>query len=130
MPTKKRKKKDTITFRELANEELVKIIYNSEKYIETLAEESNIPIGEVNILLKEYDNSLDLRMEQFKEEINKTKNLFLEAKEGLKLLKTQMSDIESSEPKPLKNYCEVFDGEKWVGSPKKLGTKSFIIQKK
>lgn len=125
----KRKKKDIVNYIELPHEEIIKMIYNSEKSIETLAKESNISVEKIKIILKEYHNALDLRMEQFKEEISKTKNIFLEAKEGLKLLISQMPDIECSEP-IRRNYCEVFDGEKWVGSPKKLGSKSFIIQKK
>lgn len=123
------KKKDKIGSSEIKNETIVEIIYKSEKYIETLAKETNYSIDEINILLGEYHNSLDLRMEQFKEEISKTKNDLLAGIEGLKLLKKQIPKMDYSKLEPMKNYCEVFNGEKWVGSPRKLGLKSIIIQK-
>ena len=109
--------------------EYVKMIYNSEKSIEKIAEESTSSVEEIKSLLKEYDNALELRMEQFKDKIGKTKKFFLEIEEGLKSLITQMPNIEGSESTNLKSYCEVFDGEKWVDTPKKLGKNSFIIQK-
>lgn len=121
----KKKNRKTI---ELKNEQLVNLIKLSDKSLNMIAEENNMSLKELQSLIDEYDKSLELRMEEDKKERKEVKNLFFLIDEDLKKLRKEIKSINLPD-RNNKEYAQVFDGEKWVDSPKKLGSESFITQK-
>lgn len=81
-------------------------------------------------LMDEYHGAIDLKLEQDKQKREDTKKLFQEIEEGLKSLRESTPNIPPREL-PLKNYCEVNIGGKWVVNPelKPMGAQSFIYNK-
>jgi hypothetical protein len=120
-----KKKKELI---ELKNEKTVNLIKLSDKSLNTIAKESNMSLKELQSLIDGYDRSLELKLDYDKKERKDIKDLFLDVEKGLKNLMEEAKSVNLPE-RSYKEYAQVFDGQKWVGSPKKLGSKSFITQK-
>lgn len=113
---------------DLKNEQIVNLIKLSDKSLNTIAKENNMSLKELQSLIDEYDKSLEAKLEYDKEERLEVKGLFLIIEKGLKKLRKETKSINLPD-RSNKEYAQVFDGEKWVGSPKKLGRESFITQK-
>lgn len=112
---------------EIKNKEIVKLIYQSDKSLNTIAKESNMTIKEVQSLIDEHHNSLDLKMEQDKQKRKDIKAFFLNFKKGLKELRDSMPNLPPGPPP--KNYCKINIGGKWVNPEvKRLGPHSFVYE--
>ena len=110
---------------EIKNKEIVKLIYQSDKSLNTIAKGCNMTINEVQSLIDEHHNSLNLKMEQDKQKRKDLKVFFLNFKKGLKKLRDAMPNLPPGPPP--KNYCEVNIGGKWVNPKvKPLGPQSFV----
>jgi chromosome segregation ATPase len=116
---------------DLPHEEIVKLIYNSDCSLTELARRINKPPELLIKKLKEYRDALDLAMEKFKEDIQKTIKEFQEL--GITMenhhnkIKKNQESVKNYKPVPVKVGIWI-GGKLYYNLPKKIGDKSIITQ--
>ncbi len=112
---------------EIKNENIIKLILQSDKSLWTVAKENNTTVEEIEALIDEYHDSLDLKLEQDKQKRNDGKKLFQEIGIGLKKLRESIQNIPVDDT-PKKSYVQVNIGGEWVDEPPKLLGSTSIVK--
>ena len=120
----RRKKQPEYPEIEIPNEKIITIAFNTPELVI-----DDKGFKELCLLIPDYHEGLDKRLEQDKQKRKNTMKLFQEIEKELTEYQDSMPDLSNDIPK--KNYCKNNIGGKWVDLKlKPMGKHSYIIQKR